>query len=71
MRWARQLADLLAELGPTFIKIGQALSIRADLLPAAYCEALASLQVLPMRSAASSLSSRRPKQNRSLSGLFV
>ncbi len=39
-----QLAELLADLGPTFIKIGQALSIRADLLPAEYCLALASLQ---------------------------
>ena len=37
------LAELLADLGPTFIKIGQALDPR-DLLPAEYCLALASLQ---------------------------
>jgi predicted unusual protein kinase regulating ubiquinone biosynthesis (AarF/ABC1/UbiB family) len=36
-------ADLEA-MGPTFIKLGQLLSTRADLLPAAYLEALARLQ---------------------------
>ncbi len=36
-------ADLEA-LGPTFIKLGQLLSTRADLLPPAYLEALARLQ---------------------------
>jgi ubiquinone biosynthesis protein len=34
----------LEELGPTFIKIGQLLSTRADLLPPAYQEELAKLQ---------------------------
>ena len=41
---AAQLADDLEELGPTFIKLGQLLSTRADLLPTAYTEALARLQ---------------------------
>mmetsp|Transcript_37196 Transcript_37196/g.81640 ORF Transcript_37196/g.81640 Transcript_37196/m.81640 type:complete len:756 (+) Transcript_37196:105-2372(+) len=41
---ARELTDLLTQLGPTFIKIGQALSIRADLLPVAYLKALTELQ---------------------------
>jgi predicted unusual protein kinase regulating ubiquinone biosynthesis (AarF/ABC1/UbiB family) len=38
------LARDLEKLGPTFIKLGQVLSTRADLLPAAYLEALARLQ---------------------------
>ena len=35
---------LLGALGPTFIKLGQLLSMRADLLPAAYVRALSTLQ---------------------------
>ena len=38
------LAGDLEELGPTFIKLGQLLSTRADLLPAPYLESLARLQ---------------------------
>ncbi len=34
----------LIDLGPTFIKIGQALGTRADLLPLAYVKELATLQ---------------------------
>lgn len=41
---AQQLVQILTDLGPTFIKIGQALSIRADLLSPAYLEALTELQ---------------------------
>ncbi|BBN18853.1 aarF domain-containing kinase [Marchantia polymorpha subsp. ruderalis] len=41
---ARQLVDLIARLGPTAIKIGQALSIRPDLLSAVYLEELQKLQ---------------------------
>jgi len=41
---ARQLADDLESMGPTFIKLGQLLSTRADLLPPAYLEALSRLQ---------------------------
>jgi ubiquinone biosynthesis protein len=41
---AAELADDLERLGPTFIKLGQLLSTRADLLPVAYLEALARLQ---------------------------
>ena len=39
-----QLARDLEQLGPTFIKLGQVLSTRADLLPPAYLEALTRLQ---------------------------
>ncbi|MDQ1397387.1 MAG: ubiquinone biosynthesis protein, partial [Acidimicrobiaceae bacterium] len=41
---ALELADDLERLGPTFIKLGQLLSTRADLLPPAYTAALARLQ---------------------------
>lgn len=41
---AEELADDLERLGPTFIKLGQLLSTRADLLPVPYLEALARLQ---------------------------
>lgn len=43
-RRARWLVATLIDLGPTFIKIGQALSTRADLLPLEYVKALATLQ---------------------------
>jgi ubiquinone biosynthesis protein len=38
------LRDALLELGPTFIKLGQVLSTRPDLIPPTYEEALSSLQ---------------------------
>ena len=41
---AEELAKDLEKLGPTFIKLGQLLSTRADVLPVAYLEALARLQ---------------------------
>ena len=41
---AEQLAADLERLGPTFIKLGQLLSTRADLLPPAYIAALSRLQ---------------------------
>jgi predicted unusual protein kinase regulating ubiquinone biosynthesis (AarF/ABC1/UbiB family) len=43
-RQAQKLVNTLIGLGPTFIKIGQTLSTRVDLLPAPYVEALAQLQ---------------------------
>jgi ubiquinone biosynthesis protein len=39
-----RLVRALEELGPTFVKLGQMLSTRADLLPAPYVEQLATLQ---------------------------
>ncbi len=41
---AGELVAALIELGPTFIKFGQALGARADLLPESYIEALSKLQ---------------------------
>src|SRR5512146_3227670 len=41
---AAAFARDLEELGPTYIKLGQLLSTRFDLLPAAYTTALARLQ---------------------------
>jgi ubiquinone biosynthesis protein len=41
---AEELAADLEAMGPTFVKLGQLLSTRADLLPAPYIEALSRLQ---------------------------
>ena len=41
---ASQLRDLLTHLGPTFIKVGQALSTRPDLVPKDYLHELIKLQ---------------------------
>ncbi|MDJ0552998.1 MAG: AarF/ABC1/UbiB kinase family protein [Microcoleaceae cyanobacterium MO_207.B10] len=41
---ARWLVKTMLDLGPTFIKIGQSLSTRADLLPSEYIEELGELQ---------------------------
>lgn len=43
-QYAESFADAIEELGPTFIKLGQLLSTRPDLLPPAYVEALQRLQ---------------------------
>lgn len=40
-----QFRDILIDLGPSFIKIGQMLSLRSEILPKAYCDALADLQM--------------------------
>ncbi|MEJ6023175.1 ABC1 kinase family protein [Ramlibacter sp. PS4R-6] len=41
---AEQLADDLEAMGPAYVKLGQVLASRPDLLPAAYTKALARLQ---------------------------
>lgn len=49
---AKDLKDLIAEQGPAFVKVGQAVAIRPDLLPPAYLEELQTLldQVAPFGS---------------------
>ena len=46
----QKLRTILEELGPTFIKLGQILSMRPDLIPQTFCDELAQLrsQVTPM-----------------------
>ncbi|WP_251197419.1 ABC1 kinase family protein [Anaerotardibacter muris] len=39
-----ELRDLFEDLGPSFIKVGQTLSTRSEILPQAYCKALSQLQ---------------------------
>src|SRR5438270_3388197 len=41
---ASELADDLEKLGPTFVKLGQLLSTRVELMPQAYLDALTRLQ---------------------------
>jgi predicted unusual protein kinase regulating ubiquinone biosynthesis (AarF/ABC1/UbiB family) len=41
---AAELLELINKAGPTAIKVGQALSVRPDLIPAEYSEALSTLQ---------------------------
>jgi ABC1 atypical kinase-like domain len=41
---AEQLLQLITQLGPTAIKVGQALSVRPDLIPAEYAATLSTLQ---------------------------
>src|ERR1700716_1451071 len=41
---AEELAGDLERLGPTFVKLGQLLSTRVELMPRAYLEALSRLQ---------------------------
>ena len=45
---ARQLCKTLSQLGPSFVKIGQALSSRPDLLPQVYLEVSSFLKLLRM-----------------------
>lgn len=42
--WAIRARDALVELGPTFVKLGQVLSVRPDITPAALIEELRGLQ---------------------------
>lgn len=44
LRQAVRLREILTRLGPAYIKIGQALSTRSDLLPSVYIDELAKLQ---------------------------
>lgn len=44
LSFARRFRMMLAELGPTFVKLGQVLSTRGDLLPAEFIDELSTLQ---------------------------
>lgn len=45
---ATQLRKVFTRLGPTFVKVGQALSTRPDLCPPEYLEELSELQVFAL-----------------------
>lgn len=40
----QKMCDMFAELGPTFVKLGQLLSLHPEVLPVEYCKALESLR---------------------------
>lgn len=68
---AAWLRESLIELGPTFIKIGQALGTRADLLPLAYVKELAKLQdQVPAFSTADAFARIEAELGRSLHELY-
>src|SRR5688500_14973307 len=68
---AQWLRGSLIELGPTFIKIGQALGTRADLLPLAYVQQLATLQDnVPPFSTAEAFARIEAELGRSLHDLY-
>ena len=45
-----KIRQILEDLGPTFVKLGQIMSMRSDFLPQEYCDALTTLRadVRPM-----------------------
>ena len=45
----QKLRIMLEELGPTFVKLGQIMSMRSDMLPQAYCDELLAFIVLHRR----------------------
>ena len=66
------LSGSLVSLGPTFIKIGQALGTRADLLPLAYVRELATLQdQVPAFSTAEAFARIEAELGRSLQECFA
>ena len=69
---ADQLRRKLTELGPAFVKVGQALSTRPDLLPAQYLDELTSLQdALPTFSDADAFETVERELGRPLDAMFA
>ncbi|NJK39505.1 MAG: AarF/ABC1/UbiB kinase family protein [Oscillatoriales cyanobacterium RM2_1_1] len=65
------LRNILVELGPVYVKLGQLLSTRPDLLPASYIETLSSLQAqVPMVDWSSMESLIRQEFNQPLEQIF-
>jgi len=70
-RRAQWLVQQLLGLGPTFIKIGQSLSTRTDLLPLEYIQALSQLQdQVPAFATQEAMAAIESELGRSLSDLF-
>ena len=46
-----KLCNILEDLGPTYVKLGQIMSMRSDILPERYCKELAKKSNGDMRSA--------------------
>jgi len=70
-RRARWLVKKLLDLGPTFIKIGQALSTRPDLIPLEYVQALGELQDnVPQFSSAKAIAVIEAEFGRDLSEIY-
>ena len=69
---AAQLRGKLTRLGPAFVKVGQALSTRPDLLPAQYLDELTSLQdALPTFSDADAFDQVEAELGRPLEEMFA
>ncbi|HAX88534.1 MAG TPA: hypothetical protein DCY91_20270 [Cyanobacteria bacterium UBA11370] len=70
-RRAQWLVGTLLDLGPTFIKIGQSLSTRADLLPLEYVQGLSQLQDrVPEFSAAEAIAVIESELGQSIHALY-
>lgn len=68
---AGELREKLTRLGPAFVKVGQALSTRPDLLPTQYLEELSSLQdALPTFEDAAAFALVEKELGRSLDSMF-
>jgi ubiquinone biosynthesis protein len=71
-RGARELRAALVDLGPAYVKLGQLLSTRADLLPPGYQRELATLQAhVPPVSAAEARDAIRAELGRPVEELFL
>ncbi|KAJ1629126.1 hypothetical protein T492DRAFT_841069 [Pavlovales sp. CCMP2436] len=74
-RLARECKEGLLELGPTFIKLGQLLSTRVDVMPPAFIEELSTLQdqcpPFPLSEGADLLRQQKARRRTELAGCSV